>query len=425
VDNHPYNFLSIFIVIFLITNLILKKIYFIKVDPLLFVTLHASLVVSAVLYEAAFIERNLVIAVLFMHVTFLAGLIFSHSILPFCYLTNVTTRRFVLNELAFRHAMLMFCFLYILFAAFIWVNYGLFILSDNPEYYKIQFTKDGLGFIYRLASGITIPLFFLIILTWKKSSWMCRLIPTVALILAISSSGKSVLISIIITSLIVSVYKTVVMGEVVKQSFVRLVAVTLLALSFVLFILYLVSGDAVNDDGQLLFLSLFLDRISTAPGLGLTTYLQNMLYFDGIINGNFFSYLWNYLIVPIAAPLRLTEYTPSLARELGIYITGAEDYGPNPTLYGEGLAYFGYLFGWIYSFAIGCLISILRYLALKLAMLSNPIFGALVFAYIYNALLALSTDFLVFMGLITSSVFIAVLIFFVSVFKNNIVKHSF
>ena len=129
--------------------------------------------------------------------------------------------------------------------------------------------------------------------------------------------------------------------------------------------------------------------------------------------------------MPIAAPLRLTEYTPTLARELGIYITGAEDYGPNPTLYGEGLAYFGSLFGWIYAFGIGSLISILRYLALRSATLSNPIVGALAFAYIYSALLALSTDFLVFMGLITSYTFIIILLYLISILKKVVTRYVF
>jgi hypothetical protein len=425
VENHPFNFLVIFTIICLITNQALKKIYFIKIDPLIFVTLHVSLVVSAVLYEAGFIEPIIVFTVLLMHISFLAGLKFSHSLLPYNYLSKITRQKVTLDNLSAKHAMLLFCFFYILYAVVIWVNFGLLILSDNPEYYRLQFTRDGLGFIYRISTSVIPPLFFLVTFAWKECSWVCRIIPIIALMLAIASSGKSILLSLIVTGLITSVYKSEVQGERTYQSYTRLIIVTSLALSFAIFVLYLVYGDAVNDEGQLIFLSLFLERISTAPGLGLTTYLQNMTYFDGILNGDFFSYLWNYLVVPIAAPLRLTEYTPTLARELGLYITGAEDYGPNPTLYGEGLAYFGSLFGWIYAFGIGCLISILRYLALRLAILSTPIVGALAFAYIYTALLALSTDFLVFMGLITTFTFVIILLYFLAILRKVVTRYAF
>jgi hypothetical protein len=423
VDNHPVNFLIIFALIFFITNKALLKVYFLKIDPLMFVTLHVSLVVSAVLYEAAFIEPLMVLIVLAMHMSFLVGVRLTHSLLPYNNLSKKTRQSFVLDDLSVKNTMFAFCFLYILYGVVIWLNFGLLILSDDPEYYKLQFATGGLGFVSRIATGATLPLFFFVILAWKNCSWLNRIIPVITLMLAVASSGKSVFINLIIVGLIASIYKAKVLGIRTHQSYARLISLALLALGFVLFVLYLAYGDAVTTDGQWVVLSLLLERISTAPGLGLTAYLQNMSYFDEILKGDFFAYLWNYLVVPVAAPLRLVEYVPTAGREIGIYLSGAEDYGPNPTLYAEGVIYFGPLFGWIYAFGIGCLISILRYLAVAFGILFSPIFGALAFMYLYSAMLAISTDFLVFMALATSYLFF-MLVFYLSSIFQKVVKVS-
>jgi len=396
----------------------MKKIYFTKIDPLLFVALHSSLVVSSVLYEAAHIKQNLVLLVLLMHFSFLSGLIITHLLSPYNYLLNISKSQNRLKNSAIRRAMFMLCFLYIIYGTVIWLKFGLLIFADDPEYYKLQFAAGGLGFISRIAAAVILPLFFLIILDWEKCSWRCRIIPIITLILAVASSGKSILIQFIIIGLIVSVYKTKVLREKAYQSYAKLALFGVLAIGFAMFVLYLAYGDALNSDGQLIFLSFFLERISTAPGLGLVTYLQNMSYFDGILKGDVYRYIWNYLIVPIMAPLRLVEYVPTVGREIGIYITGAEDYGPNPTFYGEGFVYFGVLFGWFYAFAIGCLISILRYLAVTAGVMLSPIVGALVFAYLYFALLALSTDFLVFMAMISSYSFFIFVVYICLIFMR-------
>ncbi len=386
----------------------------------MFVTVHVSLVVSAVLYEAAFIEPIMVLVVLIMHISFLVGLRLTHLLLPYDYLSKIARQRNLLDYLNIKRAMYIFCALYILYAVVIWLNFGLLMLSDDPEAYKLQFSTGGLGYVSRIAAGIILPLFFLLIMTWGKCSWAGRIIPVITLMLAIVSSGKSFLINVIIIGLMVSTYQAKVLGESTRQSYARLILLSILALCFAVFVLYLVYGDAVNADGQLIFLSLILERISTAPGLGVTTYLQNMSYFDEILKGDFFVYIWNYLIVPVAGPLRLVEYVPTAGREIGIYITGAEDYGPNLTFYGEGLIYFGPLFGWIYAFGIGCLISILRYLAVTFGVLMTPTVGAITFVYFYSAMLALSTDFLVFMALSTSYLFFILVIYFSSIFHNRV-----
>ena len=389
----------------------------------MFVTLHVSLVISAVLYEAPFVEPLMVLIVLAMHISFLVGVRLTHSLLPYNNLSKITRQKFHLDDSKVKRAMYIFCALYVLYAVVIWLNFGLLIFSDDPEYYKLQFSTGGLGFVSRIAAGATLPLYFLVIWVWKKCSWVARIIPAITMMLVIALSGKSVLISIIIVGLIVSIYKAKVLGERPHQSYGSLITLSLLALSFAMFILYLAYGDAVTPDGQLIILSLFLERISTAPGLGLTTYLQNMSYFDGIFKGDIFVYLWNYLIVPVAAPLRLVEYVPTAGREIGIYLTGAEDYGPNLTLYGEGLIYFGPLFGWIYTFGIGCLISILRYFSVALGIRLSRIVGAIAFVYLYSAALALTTDFLVFMALSISYLFFMLVIYGCSIFQK-IVKVS-
>ena len=410
-DNDFLDFIFIFGIVFFITNYLISKIYFIKADPLLFITTHVSLVLSAVLFERSKIEPVLMILVVIMHLSFILGLRFTHSIMPYKNVIFKVDNLTLQSDNTLRHVMYIFCTLYILYGLSIWLNFGLLILSDDPEYYKLQFSKDGLGLISRIVAGIIQPVFFLIILVWKKCSWAGRILPALTLLMAIASSGKSVLISMVIVALMVSTYKVKVLGSRIEQSYLKIIGLFIVALFFASFVLYLVHGDAVNADGQLIFISVILERISTSSGLGLTTYLQNMYYFDSTLKGNLFVYIWNYLIVPIFAPLRFVDYVPTAGRELGIYLTGAEDYGPNPSFFGEGLIYFGIYFGWLYSFAIGSLISILRYLSVFLGTTVNPVLSIFLFVYLNSALLTLSTDFLVFMAQISSFLFFYVMIY--------------
>ncbi len=417
-------FLYILILVFGITNAAVNKIYFYKFDPLLFITLHSSLVVSAVLYESDKIESKLVLLIIVMHIFFIIGLRSTHFITKNS-LSKIGkhNKLKIINDSSLISLMMFFCFLYSIYVVCIWLNFGLLIMSEDPEAYKLQFSSGGYGFIFRTMSSIILPLFFFIVLSWGKLKWRLRIIPIAAMLLALASTGKSVLILLIIIGLISITYRIVILRETVYIDYRKIILVSLIALSFVLFILYLSYGDAVNSNGQLIFLSFFLERISTASGLGLVTYLQNIHYFDGILKGDIFTYIWNYLVVPLAAPLRLVEYVPTAGRELGIFITGGEEYGPNPTSYAEGLIYFGYIFCSFYTFAIGLLINILRSLAIISSALFSPTIGALLFVYVYYSLLAITTDYLVFMSLITSYTFFMIL--FITLLKTHtLIKFS-
>lgn len=409
--NNQIIFICLVFSCFVFTQSLIKKIYFEKVDPLIFVVLHSSLVVSAVLFEANQIGIDYIIAVLIMHLSFIFGLRISHSVaFKAAILKNKNLYATEINKRNLRNVMLTFCYLYIFYGLLIWANFGLLILAEDPEIYKLQFSTGGLGFIFRVMSSIIIPLFFFMYLTWKDLSLRTKIIPAITFLLALASTGKSVLIVFLTVALIAIVFKKLILGIDAGINYAKLIFFTAVALGFVLFTLYLAYGDALNSEGQLIFLTFFFDRISTAPGLGLITYILNNNYFDSLLKGDVISYVWNYLVVPIAAPLRLVEYVPTAGRELGIFITGAEDYGPNPTFYGEGLIYFGFFFGSLYTFIIGCTITLFRYIAVKSTKLLNPITGALVFVYFYYAILAITTDFLVFMSLITSYLFFFLLI---------------
>ena len=421
-DIHPIDFFTIFIVVFILTNIVLSKIYLTKIDFLLLITFHSSLVVSAVLYEGWIIDTKYVVAVLVMHLTFLAGMVLMHFSLPFKKIFAKSSFLTTKKRSDLVGAMLFFCVLFLIFNAVIIANFGLAILAENPELYKTQFNREGLGYISRLSSAVGIPLFALIFLTWRTCPNKYKIIPFAAIVIAALTGGKSILINLMFFWLIADIYKSKILGERIRQSYMTIVGFTLLSLGFVIFVLYLSYGSAlenISDD----VLPLFMGRISTAPGLGVVTYLENINYFEHVMELNPISYLWNYIIVPLFAPLRLVDYPTTLNRETAIFISGDDTYGPNLTVYGEAIAYFGVFFGCVYTFVIGCIISTMRYLAIYYAINLTPALGAVVFISLYYSQHAFSTDFLVTIGILQSA-FLGILIYYVFSLLSKIIKLS-
>jgi hypothetical protein len=109
-------------------------------------------------------------------------------------------------------------------------------------------------------------------------------------------------------------------------------------------------------------------------------------------------YIWRYLAVPFLAPLRLVNYpSQSLGNALGYLITGSDFFGPNPTMFVEGWAFFGNIGGIFYCFALGVLLAICRYWACVFKI-QNNLFQLLAFCLGNVLILAVPFDMLLFWG---------------------------
>ena len=406
-------YITTFIIIFTFTWFFIKQVFVTKFDPLYFLIYHSSLVVSSVFWLGDAVNILSIIQVAISHVFFVFGILCTWQYLtqnsrPLPLLDNISLL-YIKNKKYFilivNSALFLFFSLYLIK----YLAYGFPLLTANSEIAKLEFSKGGLGFVSRIESAIfpihcslTFLLYYLG-KQYRKYFYICLFI----MFIGILSSGKSVLLTIFILYLIFLVYAKSVWNYAVKISFVKVAFLTAFILLSVLGVL-LIGSENVEYA-----LFLFVERITTASGLGLAVYLQNDSYFNAIVNSGPLTYLWNYLIVPVFAPMRLVEYEPTLARELGRYITGGDDFGPNPTVYLEGLFYFGKVVGLIYCFVIGGLISVLRYCAIRVAR-SGTISGFFLFVYIYLSILTLTTDFLVFMAQISSYLAFFLLTYFLA-----------
>lgn len=413
----------VFLFIFFSSWIALRPVFIITYDPLLFIILHSSLVLSSVYWISDSISLTSITQATISHIYLLLGILLTWKVLARNSKHQVNTAK---NISLIHNNNKYFIFVVVVFLAIVaclyvvkFMMFGFPLLSDRPELEKLTFTKGGFGIISRIESALFPALCALTFyLTYDVKRYrIIYLLAVTVLCLGILSGGKSILLSVLIYYLIFLMYLKVNWSENIKLGFVKTVLFSIIALACAFLVLLIAYPEFETAQ------SIFIERITTAPGLGLTTYIENSSYFDNNLPRGFLAYIWNYFIVTVFAPLRLVEYEPTLARELGRYITGGDDFGPNPSVYLEGLFYFGSALGVFYCFFIGSLISIIRFMSVKIAR-NNSIDSLLLFVYLNIAVLTLTTDFLVFMAQLTSYIYLYALIY-IFMSRIKISKYSY
>jgi hypothetical protein len=119
------------------------------------------------------------------------------------------------------------------------------------------------------------------------------------------------------------------------------------------------SAVSVSADSSLEFtLGALLERLADAGG-GLNHYLSSAPAPELSRLGPL-DFFWNNVLAPFLAPFKLEPYPPSLGNILAREMTGDDTFGPNPTMYMEGLVYFGAAGAVLYCGALGGMLAALR-----------------------------------------------------------------
>lgn len=388
----------------------IKSVLITRFDPIYYLILHTSLVLTSLYVAPNNIDLGQLLELTVYQVSFLGGIVAAWKLLGTrYYVEKVPVLRGNRNSpVTLPSGRFEFWFIIIVglgFFLFKYLVFGFPLFSSDPEFAKLTFTRDGLGIVSRIESVFQIfaPVVTFLLFRMRRSFRLEFCFASVLMFVCVLSGGKSILVSYLVVFLVFVSYWRIQFRTEIKVRLAYLLLFAGLALCFALFVLALGSNDVVQS------LIVLMDRITNAPGLGLAVYLQNRQYFDATVSGGIPEFIWGHLIVPMLAPFRIIEYDGTLARELGRFITGGNDFGPNPTLYLEGLFYFGNIGGIFYCFGLGILVSILRHTAIKL-LAKNSIMSLLSFTAICVSITIVSTDFLVFIAsLLNSFVFLALL----------------
>jgi oligosaccharide repeat unit polymerase len=241
------------------------------------------------------------------------------------------------------------------------VTQGLPILAVDPELAKVEVNSAGFGLITRLTSpAVTMSLSITFLLAAKgmltrRQSLLALLPPVIALL---ASGSKGGLIAVLVSFTAVQAY---LMGLDAQYSPPRAGRVLILAAAaifgYALFVLLLRAAGAGEGDPLLFAFTTFGVRL-IAFGDGVFYFFPNELY--RVLSFQPLDYVWDNLLAPVFAMLRLIDYPTSLGLKISGEMFGQDKLGPNPTVFVEGFAYFGAVWGPVYAACIGSLFQILR-----------------------------------------------------------------
>ena len=238
---------------------------------------------------------------------------------------------------------------------------GLPILSDDPELAKVAVNTGGFGLITRLIGPTLIMSLAIVFLLGgrkmvSKRQMFLMLVP--ALLVLLSSGSKGALFEIIVVYVSAHVFLLGTDSSYrpnLKASF-RMVLLTFIMVIGYAFLVLLIRGGGEASPLEFAIKTFGIRLI--AYGDAVFYFFFNELY--GQIIFQPIDYIWQYVLAPILAMMRLIEYPITLGRQIAIDMFGADMGGPNPTMFVEGYVYFGAVFGIVYAFLIGVLFQGLR-----------------------------------------------------------------
>ena len=273
---------------------------------------------------------------------------------------------------------------------------GIPIFSADPEYQKVMMNKGGFGVVTRIIEPLIYCNLLLLFYARTAGLWRSKTIYVyfiIPIMILLSSGSKGSLITIYFAYFFSSTYislKTRV--TTISISFKRILPFVLVVLLYSVLVLFLRAIGTAEDNAYEFVLKTFLLRF-IAYGDGLFYFFSNNLL--NYINYSPLEYIWGYLIVPVGALFRLVDYQITLGLEISGIMFGIDNFGPNPTMFVEGLVYFGYIGGVVYCFILGVLFSFVRFVAVGINIRKN-ILRLFVFGISNLMSLAITSDMLLF-----------------------------
>jgi oligosaccharide repeat unit polymerase len=288
---------------------------------------------------------------------------------------------------------------------------GLPIFAEDPEMAKVMVNADGFGLITRLmapsvlmASSIAMLLRAYRVISLKK--FFLMLVPIVLVLL--SSGSKGAFISLLIAYAIVKAYLFTISEKRARSGNYTVIILFVLMIIAYAFLVLLLRGSEESD--PLFFaLNIFAVRL-LAYGDAVFYFFFNDLY--NVISFQPYNYVWDYMLSPILAMLRLIDYPITLGVRISSEMFGIDKLGPNPTLFVEGYSYFGFVFGLLYSFLIGMLFQFLRKNAFSESVKSSA-WGFLCFAAFFSLALLLPFDMILVVADIIDTIMVVSLVWIV------------
>lgn len=379
-------------------------------DPVWVIILQCSFSLTTVFYSYYFWgtpRGGYCLVVIALHACFVAGSrLFNYLIPPTRAPDPVDldrSSRFLRTFLALSVAVLTLVLL-------IRLRSGLFFFSEDPELVRTLAKRSGAGYLYRITLGlsITTPATLVTLALMKKKvgpmwKWGGWLLP---LFLTLTTGYKA---DLLFSYAAVFYAAFFVLGQraeaKIKPKYSILTLLAIVAI-FAFTVAQRYEAVAVGQDyTKLEFVAgSFVGRF-VLNGSGLNYYLSEAIpSFSDLSPLDFVN---NNIFVPFLAPIGLMSYPLTLGTRLGVSMTGSDVFGPNPTMYMEGMVYFG-VAGLLYCFLLSAAIFLPRVLYRLLSRRSKRNYGMAIVASSYLAAVALSTtvDFTLWISGIVTFVYI-------------------
>jgi len=364
---HWPQFVLIFLIVFGGTIFLIKKRTYFYYDPGWITIFGLAIGVSLVEYLYLVEEQGEIIHAIYVitaYCFFILGIKLTSKI--FIIKTPSHTQNYIninkeSNEIKKLKIIISFLQLLLIFLLIVRAStQGLAIFAIDPEMAKVETNTSGFGLITRIvgpaivmSSAIGMLFYTLKLVNWKRLIFM--LTPTILLLL--SSGSKGALLSLAAGYAVALAYqKRVFQNFNIPKNGSTIASMIVFLLSYSLLVLLLRGSD---EENPLLFAVTTLAVRFLAFGDALYYFFFNELYLS--ISSQPISYLWDYLIVPTFAVIRLLDYEPTLGLRISGEMFGMERGGPNPTMFVEAYVYFGFLFGLVYVFFIGVIFQYFRF----------------------------------------------------------------
>ncbi|NTU72607.1 hypothetical protein HGB07_00290 [Candidatus Roizmanbacteria bacterium] len=404
-------FFIVFFLTLVVNYILLGKLRFSLVDPIwIMVIINTTLTLTLVIYDRL-MQNDFVIVIYLVlcQFFFAAGARFSKwcvvrniipLILPVGYAEAVNSRRtlWLLNASTFILVVILSYY----------IATGIPVFDSDPELARALGKTGGGGAIARLTNVFTYLSLTLWFYVRVKRIRIGRVSKTLGIalpfILLLSVGAKSSLISIYVSYYYVSCFISFETRKPFKHSAIFFV-LTIISILIVTFSLVYTRGTLVSA--------------SMSPSEFATSQILQRIFFTGIGAYHYFSinfsdlnhltafdYFNQYLVLPLLAPLRLISYEPTVGKILAVSMVGDDTFGPNPSMYVEGIIFYGWLGGIFYCGMLGIIFSVFRYYPLTLNRF--PSFLRVVsFSFGCFLVSTMTYDMILFMGDVYNTLFLS------------------
>jgi len=414
-------FIGILISVLLLNYFLFRRLLFSLVDPIWFlVIVNTTVTLALVIYDRAMNDEFFswtVFYVVVAHIMFIAAARLTRVVL---------TRGLTPSYLQAPHVntvdprasawILKTCTLLLFLLAVYYVGTGLPALSSDPELARVMLKKGGGGVMARLLNVfayLSLTLWFYCRLRGVRLGfiWSCLgiLLP---LFLLLFVGAKASLLLVYISFFYVSYYVAYETNREFKfpAKYFFISAGVVLCVSFVL--LFARAGEAGASDSSLEFAGIQLLGRIIFSGVGAAHYFSTDI--PALAQLGTWDYFYQYVLLPLFAPLRIFDYEPTVGTILALSMTGDDTFGPNPSMYVEGMIYFGPFFGVLYCAVLGVIFSIFRYLPLRFTR-SPAFFRVVMFSFGNMLIMSMTYDMILFVGDLINFIFFAAITLFVFV----------